>query len=164
MGSSAIQIAKAIGARVITTVGSGEKAEQVKKIGADYVINYREESIGKRVREITEGLGVDVVFEHTGQQTWNDSLRSLKKGGKLVTCGATTGPLVKIDLRALFIKHQQIIGSTMGTLENLGDIIELISSGKFIPVVDKIFPINDIKNAHQHLENGNQFGKVVISF
>ncbi len=163
VGSAAVQIAKAMGGKVITTVGSVEKKRLAEKMGADYIINYKEQTIGQTVREITVGEGVDVVIEHPGLQTWSDSLRSLRYGGKIVTCGATTGPLVKIDLRALFIKHQQIIGSTMGTMQNFKDIIELINRGQFKPVIDKVYPIRDIASAHQRIEKGEHFGKVVIS-
>jgi NADPH:quinone reductase-like Zn-dependent oxidoreductase len=164
VGSAAIQIAKTMNAKVITTVGSKEKFVLAQQLGADHIINYREQPIGKTVREITKGQGVDIVFEHTGQKTWNDSLRALKYGGKIVTCGATTGPLVKIDLRPLFIKHQQIIGSTMGTLQNMSAVLELINNEKLKPVVDKIYPIEEIKLAHQRLETGDQFGKIVMRF
>ncbi len=164
VGSMAIQIAKAFGANVITTVGSDEKGELALKLGADYVVNYKKKSVGKTIKDLTHGKGVDVVFEHIGARTWSDSLRSLKRGGKLVTCGATTGSIVKIDLRALFIKHQQIIGSTMGTLQDFRDINELIETGKLKPVVDKIYNYTDIKFAHERLEAGDQFGKIIISF
>ena len=164
VGGAAIQIAKALGAHVITTVGSGEKEELARELGANFIINYRQDPIGKKVRALTDGRGVDVVLEHTGEKTWNDSLRALKKGGKLVTCGATTGPHVKIDLRALFIKHQQLIGSTMGTLRDMREIIELARQGKLKPEISKRFPLNQIRAAHQWLEQGKQFGKVVIDF
>mgnify|MGYP005836510841 CR=1 FL=1 len=164
VGSAAIQMAKSFGATVITTAGSEEKADLARRLGADYVIDYRQQPIGKTVRELTNGLGVDVVFEHTGAQTWPDSLRALKVGGKIVTCGATTGAIVKIDLRALFIKHQQIIGSTMGTLQDLREIVQLIEEGKYTPVVDKVYPFAEIQEAHRRLEEGRQFGKVVLSF
>ncbi len=164
IGSMAIQIAKALGAKVITTAGNEEKIQAAEQLGADYVLNYRTQSIGKTVREITGGQGVDVVFEHTGAQTWKDSLRALNKGGRLVTCGATTGPIVKIDLRAIFIKHQQIIGSTMGTRQDMVGILELVKADKLKPVVDKVFPFTEIKNAHQYLEDGRQFGKIALEF
>lgn len=164
VGSAAIQLAKAMGARVITTVGSDEKGELAKKLGADFVIHYKKEKIGKTVREITNGSGVDIVIEHTGAQTWPESLRALRRGGKLVTCGATTGPVVKIDIRALFVKHQQLIGSTMGTMEDLYDIVSLIKRGLFKPVIDKEFSSEDIKEAHFRLSEGRHFGKVVIHF
>ena len=121
-----IQIAKAFGASIITTAGNKEKANQALKLGADFVIRYDEQPIGQTVKEITGGEGVDIVIEHTGESTWADTLRAVRRGGKIVTCGATTGPNVQIDLRALFIKHQQIIGSTMGTRRDLIDLIALI--------------------------------------
>lgn len=164
VGSMAIQIAKAFGANVITTVGSDEKGKLALKLGADYIINYKKESVGKSTKDLTNGKGVDVVFEHTGAKTWADSLRSLKHGGRLVTCGATTGPIVKIDLRTLFIKHQQIIGSTMGTLQDFKDINKLIETGNLKPVVDEVYRYTDIRYAHERLEAGEQFGKIVISF
>jgi len=164
VGSMAIQMAKAAGAKVITTVGSEAKAQLAEGLGADYIIDYKSQPIGKTVKGITAGTGADVVFEHTGLKTWNESLRSLSKGGKLVTCGATTGPIVKIDIRALFIKHQQIIGSTMGTLQDLKDILELVKAGKLKPVVDQVYKFQDIQDAHKRLENGQHFGKVVITF
>lgn len=164
VGSAAIQMAKSFGAKVITTVGSEEKADLARWLDADHIIDYTKQPIGKTVRELTNGLGVDVVFEHTGAQTWPDSLRALKVGGKIVTCGATTGAIVKIDLRALFIRHQQIIGSTMGTLHDLKEILQLIEEGKYVPVVDKVFPYQEIQEAHRRLEEGKQFGKVVLSF
>jgi len=164
VGSAAIQIAKAIGAKIITTAGSAEKARLAEALGADYVLNYTEENIGKKVRQITGGRGADVVFEHTGQKTWNDSLRALRTGGKLVTCGATTGPYVKIDIRALFIKHQQLIGSTMGTRRDMLAILQMVERGHLKPVVSKVFSFEEIKDAHRFLAGGYQFGKVVIRF
>ena len=164
VGSMAIQIAKALGAHIISTVGSDEKRKFAQELGAEHIINYKKESTSKVVKSVTDGKGVDIVFEHTGASTWAESIRSLKRGGKLVTCGATTGPIVKIDLRGLFIKHQQLIGSTMGTLQNMKKVTALIESGKIKPVIDKVFDYTEIKSAHQRLEKGEQFGKVVISF
>jgi len=163
VGSAAIQIAKAVGAKVITTAGSDDKVEMAMALGADYVINYKQDPIGKTAKDMSDG-GVDVVFEHTGEKTWQESLRALKTGGKLVTCGATTGYGVNIDLRALFIKQQHIIGSTMGTREDMFAVTELVKNGKLKPVISKKFAFDEIKVAHQWLESGNQFGKVVIFF
>jgi NADPH:quinone reductase-like Zn-dependent oxidoreductase len=162
VGSAAIQIAKALGAKVITTVGSEEKSELAKKLGADYVINYKESPVGKTAKKISGGI--DIVFEHTGVQTWKDSLRCLKIGGKIVTCGATTGPYVHIDLRSLFIKQQQVIGSTMGTLQDMKDVCTLVEQGKLKPVVGKIFNLDDVRLAHDWLESGRHFGKVLLKF
>ncbi len=164
VGSAAIQIAKIYGCMVITTAGSQEKAEFAEKLGADYVIRYDREPVGKTVKQITNGKGVDVVIEHTGEKTWIDSLRALKKGGKIVTCGATTGPKVEIDLRVLFIKHQQIIGSTMGTRRNVLDLLSLIEKNLFKPVISKIFSFEDVIKAHLFLEQGKSLGKIVLKF
>ncbi|RMH60324.1 MAG: alcohol dehydrogenase [Calditrichaeota bacterium] len=163
VGSAGIQIAKARGARVITTAGSAEKEHLALALGADHVIRYDREPIGKTVKALTRGKGVDVVFEHTGAQTWPESLRSLKKGGAIVTCGATTGYDVRIDLRALFIKHQRIIGSTMGTLGDMHAVCALAEAGKLTPPVGKVFDgLDATAEAHRWLENGRQLGKVVI--
>lgn len=164
IGSIAIQIAKIYGANIITTVGTDEKGNLAKDLGARHIINYNKESISQFTQKVTKGIGVDIVFEHTGAKTWIDSIRSLKKGGKIVTCGATTGPIVKIDLRALFIKHQQLIGSTMGTMKDLHEISMLIEKGSIKPVIDKVFNLREIQQAHERLEGGQQFGKIVISF
>ncbi|MBN1408747.1 MAG: zinc-binding dehydrogenase [Calditrichaceae bacterium] len=164
VGIMAIQIAKAMGAKIITTVGTGAKHKMAQKLGADLIINYKKESISRLVRSVTNGEGADIIIEHTGANTWSESLRSLKRGGKVIICGATTGPIVKIDLRALFIKHQQLIGSTMGTLQDLRDVNELIETGRIIPIIDRIFDYSEIKTAHQRLEQGKQFGKIVITF
>ena len=164
IGSAAVQIAKHFGAKVITTAGTDEKIEFAKKLGADFVLNYKTENIANHVKEITEGQGIDIVFEHPGRQTWNDSLRMLNKGGRIVSCGATTGPKVELDLRHLFMKHQQIIGSTMGNKKDLTEIIDLINSGKIKPYVGHSFHFTEIKKAHQVLENGQQIGKMVINF
>ncbi len=164
VGHMAVQIAKALGHTVITTAGSDEKVQQAKKLGADHVIHYKKEPIGKTVREITGGLGVDLVLEHPGAATWKDSLRSLKTGGAIVTCGATTGPKVEIDLRAVFIKHQKIIGSTMGTLQDMKEVCHMIEQGSVRPVVSKVYDYESIREAHEELETGDHFGKLVIRF
>ncbi len=164
VGSSAIQIAKAFGASVITTAGNEEKAAMALKLGADHVIRYDRQPIGQTVKEITNGEGVDIVVEHTGESTWADTLRAVRRGGKIVTCGATTGPNVRIDLRALFIKQQQIIGSTMGTRRDLIDLVALIEREKFKPIISKVFPFEQVDEAHRFLEEGKAFGKVVLKF
>jgi NADPH:quinone reductase-like Zn-dependent oxidoreductase len=162
VGSAAIQIAKAIGANVITTVGSEEKAQMAKNLGADHIINYKEEQIGRTAKKVSGGI--DIVFEHTGKQTWNDSLRCLKIGGKIVTCGATTGPFVTIDLRSIFIKQQQIIGSTMGTFQDMKEVLKMVSEEKIKPVIGKVFNFNESHSAHNWLEEGKHFGKVLLKF
>ena len=163
IGSAAIQIAKYYGVNVITTIGSEDKRKNAQSLGADYIINYKNEKVGNAVKSLTQEKGVDIVFEHPGALTWNESLKALKKGGQIVTCGATTGPFVRIDLRALFIKHQTIIGSTMGTLNDMKIIVTLIEKGAIKPLIDREFSYKKIREAHKHLESGNQFGKVVIN-
>ena len=162
VGSAAIQMAKAAGARVITTAGTVQKTALAKKLGADAVIDYKNQPIGNSVREWTDGMGVDLVMEHTGAKTWLDSLRALKHGGTIVTCGATTGPRVQIDLRALFIHQQSILGSTMGTAADLQALLQLAAEGKLLPVIDSVFPMEQIAKAHQRLESGAQLGKIVV--
>ena len=163
VGGAAIQIAKTVGARVITTAGSEEKMQLARSFGADHIINYKQQSPGKAVREITEGRGVDIVVEHTGAATWRDSLRALKTGGKLVTCGATTGPLVQIDLRALFIKQQQLIGSTMGSIRDLKEVCLLADAGNLRPHIGHVFAMDEIAEAHQALESGRYMGKLILT-
>ncbi|MCB0284658.1 MAG: zinc-binding dehydrogenase, partial [Calditrichaeota bacterium] len=125
VGSAAIQIAKTLGANVIASTSSPEKVDLAQKLGADHVINYKEVSTGKTARDVSDG-GVDVVFEHTGEQTWKESLRALRIGGKIVTCGATSGYNIQLDLRALFSKQQQFIGSTMGTRSDMLAVNKLV--------------------------------------
>lgn len=164
IGSGAIQIAKNLKAKVITTVGFEDKKDYAKDLGADFIINYKEENVAAKVKEFTDGNGVDVVFEHPGKLTFPTSIRVLKTGGKIVTCGATTGPFVNLDLRHLFIKHQQIIGSTMGNRKDLIELTELINNNKIKPIVSQTFLFSEIKNAHKSLEEGKQLGKIVIDF
>ena len=164
IGSAAVQIAKLYGATVIATSGSQQKSEFAHHLGADYVINYQHEDVGKSVLDLTKSKGVDIVFEHVGEKSWPQSLRSLKKGGKIVTCGATTGPRVMLDLRHLYIKHQQIIGSTMGNRQDLSELLSLINQGKIKPVLGASFHYTEIKKAHELLEKNQQMGKIVITF
>lgn len=162
VGSAAIQIAKLYNCRIIATGGDEKKLQLAKSLGADYVINHSVENIHKRVKEITGGLGVDIVFEHVGEATWNSSLKSLRKGGRLVTCGATTGANVSINLRHLFIKNLSILGSTMGDRKAFSEVVEWLAQGKIKPVVDRIFSMSEVVKAHVHIENRQQFGKVIL--
>ncbi len=162
VGSAAIQIARHFGAKVITTVGIDEKMSLARRLGADYVINYRTQGIADEVKRITNRRGVDLVVEHVGVATWEQSLKSLAFGGKIVTCGATTGADVKINLVHLFIKHQQIIGSTMGPSKTLKGLLHLVAEGKLHPVIDHVFKFSDVQAAHRRLEGREQFGKIVL--
>src|SRR5260370_647935 len=163
VGSAAIQIAKFFGARVIATAGSDEKLQKAKQLGADHLINHKTQKIRDEVRRITSKRGVDVVFEHVGTATWDDSFASLAPGGRLVTCGATTGYDAKVDLRFLFSRQLSLLGSYMGTKSELHSVMRLVASGRFKPVVDRIFPLAACAQAHAYLESGSQFGKVVLT-
>ena len=162
VGSAAIQIAKLFGSTVIATGGNEDKLALSTELGADHVINHSKEVIHERVGEITDRWGVDIVFEHVGEATWNSSLRSLAKGGRLVTCGATTGPKGAVDMRHLFSKHQSVMGSTMGDAAAFTELLALLKEGRLKPVLDKTFPMSEIGEAHRYLESRQQLGKVVL--
>ena len=162
VGSAAIQIAKFFGARVIATAGSEEKLAKARELGADHLINHKAQKIREEVRRITNKRGVDVVFEHVGTATWDDSIASLALAGRLVTCGNTTGYDAKIDLRFLFSRQLSLLGSYMGIKSELSTIMKLVAASKLKPVVDRVFPLPEAKAAHQYLEAGQQFGKVVL--
>jgi NADPH:quinone reductase-like Zn-dependent oxidoreductase len=163
VGTAAIQIAKFFGAKVIATAGTPEKLAKASELGADYVINHKVQKIREEVRRITNKRGVDVVFEHVGTATWADSLASLAYAGRLVTCGATTGFDAKLDLRALFAKQLSLLGSYMGTKSDLHSVMRLVATGRFRPIVDRTFPLKEAAAAHEYLESGAQFGKVVVA-
>ena len=162
VGSAAIQVAKFLGARVITTAGSDEKLAKAKELGADHLINHKTQKIRDEVRRITNKRGVDVVFEHVGTATWEDSFASLAPSGRLVTCGATTGYDAKVDLRFLFSRQLSFLGSYMGTKSELQTVMKLVAAGKLKPVVDRVFPLAEAEAAHAYLESSAQFGKVVL--
>ena len=163
VGTAAIQIAKFFGARVIATASTDEKAHKATELGADYVINLKTQKIREEVRRITGKRGVDVVFEHVGTATWDDSLASLAYAGRLVTCGATTGYDAKLDLRILFAKQLSLMGSYMGTKSDLHSVMRLVAAGRFRPIIDRVFPLSEAAAAHAYLESGAQFGKVVLT-
>jgi NADPH:quinone reductase-like Zn-dependent oxidoreductase len=162
VGSAAIQVAKFFGARVIATAGSDEKLQKAKELGADQLINHKTQKIRDEVRRMTNKRGVDVVFEHVGTATWEDSLASMAPSGRLVTCGATTGYDAKVDLRFLFSRQLSLLGSYMGTKVELHTVMKLVAVGRLKPVVDRVFPLAEAAAAHAYLESGAQFGKVVL--
>lgn len=163
VGSAAIQIAKLHGARVIATTSSDEKASHAKQLGADAVIDYVRQNVPDEVRTLTAKRGVDVVFEHVGAAVWADCIRSLTKGGRLVTCGATSGHEAQTDLRYVFYKQLQILGSTMGKKGDLLKILRFFETGRLKPVIDRCMPLKEVKEAHRLLEEGKQFGKIVLN-
>lgn len=163
VGIAAIQVAKLFQATVITTAGTEQKMAKARELGADHVINHYQQSVSEEVRKITHREGVDIVVEHVGPATWEHSLKSLKPGGTLVTCGATTGPQVGIDLRFVFSRQLSILGSYMGTMSELNEVLKHVFSGKLKPVVDRVFPLKDIRAAHEYMENSEMFGKIVLT-
>ncbi|MGD1021540.1 MAG: zinc-binding dehydrogenase [Candidatus Sulfotelmatobacter sp.] len=163
VGIAAIQIAKLFHCRVITTAGDEAKLAKGHELGADYGINHYKQKISEEVRKITNKEGVDIVLEHVGAATWDESVKSLKSGGTLVTCGATTGPNVAIDLRHLFARQLSLLGSYMGTMGEMHAVLRHVFAGQLKPVVDRVFPLSEIRAAHEYLEKSLMFGKVVLS-
>jgi NADPH:quinone reductase-like Zn-dependent oxidoreductase len=162
VGIAAIQICKLFNTTVITTAGSEKKLERARALGADYTIDHYKQKISEEVRRITDRAGVDIVFEHVGKATWEESVKSLKPAGTLVTCGATTGPEVGIDLRFVYSRQLSILGSYMGTMGELHEVLRHVFSGKLKPVVDSTFPLNDARAAHERMEKSEMFGKIVL--
>jgi NADPH:quinone reductase-like Zn-dependent oxidoreductase len=163
VGVAAIQIAKLFHCRVITTAGDETKLEKAHALGADHGINHYKQKISEEVRKITNKAGVDIVVEHVGAATWDESIRSLKTAGTLVTCGATTGAEVKIDLRHLFARQLRLLGSYMGTMAELHEVLGHVFAGRLKPVLDRAFPLSDIRAAHEYVEKSQMFGKVVVN-
>lgn len=162
VGSAAIQIAKLCGARVFAAAGSEEKLQKAKELGADILINYAKAEFDKEIWRLTHKRGVDVVIESIGQATWQKSLKALARNGRLVTCGATTGPSGETDIRTVFWKQLQILGSTMGTRRELHDVLKLVWAGKLRPVIAQTFPLQEADKAQEMLEKREQFGKLLL--
>jgi NADPH:quinone reductase-like Zn-dependent oxidoreductase len=163
VGIAAIQIAKLFHCRVITTAGDESKLAKGRELGADYGIDHYKQKISDEVRRITNKQGVDIVIEHVGAATWDESVKSLKSGGTLVTCGATTGPHVAIDLRHLFARQLSLLGSYMGTMGELQEVLKHVFAGRLKPVVDRTFPLSELRAAHEYLEKSQMFGKIVVN-
>src|SRR6266513_188475 len=163
IGSVAIKMAKAIGCTVITTVGDDAKAQKAKALGADHVINYRTDRFEGAVRKLTAKKGVDVVFEHVGAETFNGSLLCLKRGGRLVTCGSTSGPSTTINLMQLFQQQYRIIGSFGASMRNIRDSLAKMAAG-LTPVIDTEVELADFAAGLERLASRQVFGKIVVSF
>jgi len=163
VGSAAIQIAKLFHCRVIATAGGEEKLAKARALGADDVIDHYEQDVKNEVRRLTGKRGVDIVFEHVGAATWKQSVACLAHHGRLVTCGATTGADVGVNLAHLFARHLSLHGSFMGPKAELYEALRLIGRGLLKPVIDRTFPLAEARAAHEHLENKKQFGKVVLT-
>lgn len=161
VGQAAIQIAKVLGARVLATSGPA-KMDATRALGAEQVFDHYAGDFSKEVRAATGGRGVDIVIEHVGEATWDRSVRTLARGGRLVICGATTGYKAAIDLRHLFARQLSLLGSYMGRKQELLDAAPMFFDGRLKPVVDKVLPLSDIRSAHERLEASQQFGKIVV--
>ena len=163
VGSMAVQMAHAAGARVFTTVGSEDKIARATALCADAVINHTHENIADRVKSLTAGRGVDVVIEHIGPVTWEQSVRSLAKGGRLITCGATTGPTVTLDLRYLYMRQTTIMGSMMGTRAELLNAAKWIGAGRIHAAIDSVMPLKEARAAQERMNDRKLFGKIVLT-
>ena len=158
-----LQLARHAGARVLVTSSSDDKIERAQELGASGGVNYRREKVVRRVLELTGGEGVDMVIDSVGQSSWDDSIRSLRRGGRIVTCGATTGSHPSADLRRLFIRQLEVYGSTGGSMEECRQLLALFASGALKPVIDKRYTLDELPAAFDRLEHGEQFGKIVVT-
>jgi NADPH:quinone reductase-like Zn-dependent oxidoreductase len=162
IGTAAIRMAKAIGCTVYPTVGDDEKGAKAKALGADFVVNYKTERFEGEVRQLTKRKGVDVVFEHVGADTWNGSLLCLKRGGRLVTCGATSGASTTMNLMQLFQQQYRITGSFGCRIENISQSLEKMAAG-MKPVIDSVFPLAQFEEGLARIEGRKVFGKVIVT-
>ncbi len=162
VGSAAIQIGKLAGARVFATARGPEKLELARRMGADVLIDHNEDDFSKVVARLTAGRGVDVVFEHVGPATFSKSLRSLAIQGRLITCGATTGPTTELDLRYLFSRELTLMGAKMGTRAELLQVAALVGEGRLSPVIDAVFPLSEARAAQEKMQSRSFFGKILL--
>lgn len=162
VGSAAIQIAKMLGALVIATAGNDEKMERARQIGADEVVNHYHPEWHKHITEKSEGSRMDIIIEHVGEAVFDKCIKLLSKGGRLITCGATTGASAKVDLRYVYSRELNILGAYIGTNAEMKRFLEYVSSGKLVPIVDSVFPLEEAKAAQQKMESGDFFGKIVL--
>lgn len=162
VASAGLAIAKALGARALVTSSSNEKLEWARALGADATVNHATGDVTAAVKEATNGAGVDVVLEHVGEATWQTSLQSARVGGRIVVCGATSGPNPPAALHRIWWKQLTIYGSTMGTKDDFEGAYELIKSGRAKPVIDSILPLEEARAAHERMEAAQQFGKIVL--
>jgi NADPH:quinone reductase-like Zn-dependent oxidoreductase len=162
IGTASIVLAKALGARVIATSSSDAKLELARGLGADAIVNHETGDVVEAVREATDGPGADVVVEHVGEATWQMSLQAARPHGRIAVCGATTGPNPKASLHRIWWKQLTILGSTMGTKADFEGAYDLVASGRARPVIDSVFPLAEARAAHERMESGEHFGKIVL--
>jgi NADPH:quinone reductase-like Zn-dependent oxidoreductase len=163
VGVAAVQIAKLHGARVIATAGSDDKLTRARALGADETINHASQDLVAEAKRLTGKRGVDIIFEHVGAEVWPKLILSLARGGRLVTCGATSGWDARTDLRHVFFRQLEILGSTMGPKGDLFPILDLVGAGRLKPVVDKILPLAEAQTAHRLLQDRAIFGKIILT-
>ncbi|MBI3803734.1 MAG: zinc-binding dehydrogenase [Nitrospirae bacterium] len=163
VGSAAIQIGKLVGSRVIATASTQEKLDRARRLGADLLIHYTERDFAREVMRMTQGRGVDVVFEHVGPATFGKSVVSLARGGIIVTCGATTGPTTELDLRHIFWKDLSILGARVGTRAEMEIVTRLIGARKLTPIIDSIYPLEQAREAQEKMQSRDLFGKVLLT-
>ena len=161
VGNAALQLADMVGATTYATTSTDEKADRLEE-WAEEVIDYTEVAFDERVMELTDGRGVDLVVDHVGQETWQRSIDSLAKGGRMVICGATSGADPDIDIRSVYQHHRRILGAPMGNRQDFRDTISLVARGKVEPVIDRVLPLGGVAEGHRALENRDVFGKIVI--
>jgi NADPH:quinone reductase-like Zn-dependent oxidoreductase len=163
VSTMAVQIAKLCGAsRVFVTSSSEEKLQRARELGADETINYKTADVGKAIRELTKKRGVDVVVDSVGAATWRHSLNAAARSGRIVTCGATSGPNPEEEMRTIFWKQLTILGSTMGTDAEFTAMLSAVEAGRIDPVVDSVFPLADARKAYERMASGAAFGKIVL--
>ncbi len=162
VATASLAIAKALGARVLATSSSDAKLEHARELGADAVVNHSSGDIAAVAKEVTEGAGVDVVVEHVGEATWKTSLAVVRPAGRVVVCGATSGPNPPAQLHRIWWKQLTIYGSTMGTKEDFEGAYDLVARGRARPVLDEVFPLSEARAAHERMERGDQFGKIIL--
>lgn len=163
VGTAAIQIAKMAGCRVFATASSPEKLQRAKALGADVLIDYSTDEFDKKIRELTNKRGVDVVVDYIGADTWVRSLRSARRGGRILTCGATTGFAPQTDLRQIFFRQLQVFGSTMGSHHEFLEVMKCIFRGRLKPVIDRVLPLAEARKGHELVEQRALFGKLVLT-
>ena len=163
VSTAAIQVAKLAGCTVFVTSSSDEKLQKAKALGADVLVNYNVMPWSKAIWELTGRRGVDVIVDHVGAATFKDSVRTLRKGGRVVVSGATTGPILELDARYLFWRQLSVLGSTMANQREFEEVMKLVFMGRLTPIVDRVFPLDQARAAHEYLGRGEQFGKVVLA-
>jgi NADPH:quinone reductase-like Zn-dependent oxidoreductase len=162
VGTAAVQIAKMTGCRVFVTASNDEKLQRARQLGADFLINYTTEEFDKKIRDLTNKRGVDVVVDYIGADTWVRSLRSARRGGRVLTCGATTGFAPQTDLRQIFFRQVQVMGSTMGSHREFLDVMKCVFRGQLKPVIDRVLPLSQARQGHELIEQRAVFGKIVL--